>query len=258
MSGIPASSLPRHVAIIMDGNRRWASSRMMPVALGHASGAKAIRGIVRASSERGIQFLTLFAFSTENWRRPVDEVSSLMKLLTLYLQKEVADMNAHGVRLRIIGDTSRFDRRMQDLIAQAHALTQANTRITLTVAVNYGGRWDMVQAAKAWQAANPGVPISAMDEDALQQHLCMAGMPDPDLLVRTGGEARVSNFLLWQMAYTEFYFTDTLWPDFNSQELDTALQSFATRDRRFGTSGAVAAEGKRSSFGNSTRGLLAG
>jgi len=229
----------------MDGNRRWAHKRLLPVAVGHASGARAIRGIVRACSERGIGYLTLFAFSTENWKRPPDEVSALMRLLMIYLQKEVADMNANGVRLQIIGDTSRFDGRLQELIAQAHALTAANTRIVLTVAVNYGGRWDMLQAAKAWQAANPGRPIAEMDESGLQAHLCMAGLPDPDLLVRTGGEARISNFLLWQMAYTELYFTDTLWPDFKAPELDKALHSFAQRDRRFGSSSQELAESMR-------------
>lgn len=232
----PTSPAPSHVAIIMDGNRRWARKRLMPVAVGHAGGAKAIRGIVRACSERGIKVLTLFAFSTENWKRPADEVSGLMRLLLLYLQKEVADMNAHGVRLQIIGDTTRFDTRLQDLIAQAQAITSSNTGIVLNVAVNYGGRWDMLQATKAWQAANPTLPISAMDEAGLEAHLSLAGLPDPDLLIRTGGEARVSNFLLWQMAYTELYFTDALWPEFNSHELDKALLSYSQRDRRFGTS----------------------
>lgn len=228
---------PSHIAIIMDGNRRWARKRLMPVAVGHASGAKAIRGIVRACSERGIQCLTLFAFSTENWKRPTEEVSGLMRLLMVYLQKEVADMNANGVRLQIIGDVSRFDARLQALIAQAHALTANNTRIMLNVAVNYGGKWDMLQAVRAWQVANPHLPVSAMDESGLQAHLCMAGLPDPDLLIRTGGEARISNFLLWQMAYTELFFTNTLWPDFDSRCLDEALRSYAGRDRRFGTSG---------------------
>lgn len=227
---------PSHIAIIMDGNRRWARGRLLPVAVGHANGARAIRSIVRACSERDIRYLTLFAFSTENWKRPAEEVSALMRLLLLYLQKEVADMNAHGVRLQIIGDTSRFDSRLQELIAQAHAITANNSRIVLTIAVNYGGRWDMLQAAKAWQVANPALPIDAMDESGLQSHLCMAGLPDPDLLIRTGGEARVSNFMLWQMAYTELYFTDTLWPDFKPPDLDKALLSFARRDRRFGSS----------------------
>lgn len=232
-----ASSLPVHVAVIMDGNRRWARKYLLPVAMGHASGARAIRAIVQACSDRGIRFLTLFAFSTENWQRPLDEVSSLMRLLAVYLQKEVADMNASGVRLRIIGDTARFSHRLQELVQQARELTQHNTRINLTVAINYGGRWDMLQAAKAWQAANPGLSIESMDEVALQSHLCMAGLPDPDLLIRTGGEARISNFLLWQMAYTELYFTDVLWPDFRQAELDAALASFARRDRRFGSAG---------------------
>lgn len=239
--------MPAHVAIIMDGNRRWARKRMLPVAIGHASGAKTIRSIVHACSDRSIPYLTLFAFSTENWKRPADEVSSLMRLLMLYLQKEVADMNAHGVRLRIVGDTGRFSNQLQDLIARAHDLTKGNSRVNLTVAVNYGGRWDMLQAAKAWQAANPDHHIDAMDEPALQSHLCMAGLPDPDLLIRTGGESRISNFMLWQMAYTEFYFTDMLWPDFNSEALDIALASFTKRDRRFGTSGAVDHIGQLSS-----------
>jgi undecaprenyl diphosphate synthase len=220
----------------MDGNRRWARKRLLPVSIGHANGAKTIRSIVRACSDRGIQYLTLFAFSTENWKRPPDEVSGLMRLLTRYLQKEIADMNANGVRLRIIGDPSRFSLHLRQLIELAQKTTESNTRITLTVAVNYGGRWDMLQAAKAWQAANQGLSIDAMDEDSLQSHLCMAGLPDPDLLIRTGGEARISNFMLWQMAYTEFYFTDVLWPDFDSGALDEALASFARRDRRFGTS----------------------
>ena len=258
MNQMTATPTPSHIAVIMDGNRRWARKRLLPVAVGHASGAKAIRGIVRACAERGIKHLTLFAFSTENWKRPADEVSSLMRLLMLYLQKEVADMNANGVRLQIIGDTTRFDARLQDLIKQAHAVTANNTTIVLTVAVNYGGRWDMLQAAKAWQAANPNRPISELDEQGLQAHLCMSGQPDPDLLIRTGGEARVSNFLLWQMAYTEFYFTDTLWPDFNGKELDRALLSFAQRDRRFGTSSEVLPEHDADTGRNTPRQLLAG
>ncbi len=228
---------PEHVAIIMDGNRRWARKRLMPVALGHVRGAKAIRSIVRGCSERGIRFLTLFAFSTENWKRPPEEVSSLLQLLIVYLQKEVAEMNGNGVRLRIIGDTTRFDIRLQKLIAQAQTLTEGNSGIGLTVAVNYGGRWDMLQAARSWLKENPGANPDSMDESGLQAHLSMAGLPDPELLIRTGGETRVSNFLLWQMAYTEFYFTNTLWPDFNCAELDVALQSYARRDRRMGTSG---------------------
>ncbi len=240
---MPANPTPAHIAVIMDGNRRWASKRRLPAAVGHASGAKAIRGVVQACAERGVKFLTLFAFSTENWKRPAKEVSGLMRLLMLYLQKEIADLNAHGVRLRIIGDTSRFEARLQALIDQAQSLTEDNTTITLTVAVNYGGRWDMLQAVKAWHAANPALPVSAMDEAALQAHLCMAGVPDPDLLIRTGGEARVSNFLLWQMAYTEMFFSDILWPDFDRSELDKALLSFSTRDRRFGTSGAPPEDG---------------
>lgn len=236
-----AAPVPTHVAVIMDGNRRWARSRLMPAAVGHASGAKAIRGIVRACSDRGIRYLTLFAFSTENWRRPSDEVSGLMRLLMLYLQKEVADLNANNVRLRIIGDTQRLDDRLRALIEHAQDVTRNNDRLQLTVAVNYGGRWDMLQAARAWQRANPGRTLDQMDEAGLQEHLCLAGTPDPDLLIRTGGEARVSNFLLWQLAYTELWFTETLWPALDAATLQRALDDFASRERRFGLTGAQVA-----------------
>ena len=226
----------------MDGNRRWAAKRSMPRALGHASGARRVRQIVEACSARGVRYLTLFAFSTENWQRPAEEVSSLMGLLVHYLQKEVSDMHRTGVRLKVVGDLSRFDQRLQHLMASAQALTAHNSKITLTIAANYGGRWDMMQAVQAWQAANPDQTVADMvDEAALHPHLSMAYAPDPELLIRTGGESRISNFMLWQMAYTELFFTDTLWPDFSAPVLDEALEWFSARDRRFGASSALLA-----------------
>lgn len=228
-----SSTSPQHIAIVMDGNRRWAAERSLPKAIGHASGARRIRNIVQACSDRGIRYLTLFAFSTENWRRPADEVSSLMGLFVSYLQKEVNDMNANGVQLKIVGDRQGFDTRLQDLMHRAEEQTAGNDTITLTIAANYGGRWDMLQALRGWMQANPGADVPA-SEDALQPYLSMAYAPDPDLLIRTGGESRVSNFLLWQMAYSELFFTDTLWPDFTSAHLDEAIEWFRQRDRRFG------------------------
>jgi undecaprenyl diphosphate synthase len=233
--------MPQHIAVIMDGNRRWASRRGLPRALGHASGARRVRQIVEACAERGVRYLTLFAFSTENWRRPADEVSSLMGLFLQYLQKEASDMHLKGVRLKVIGDRSAFDARLQALMTHVEALTAGNTRITLTIAANYGGRWDMLHALKAWQTANPGASIDDLSDEILRAHLCTAGIPDPDLLIRTGGESRISNFMLWQMAYTELFFTDALWPDFSAQVLDQALAWYLARDRRFGASGALAA-----------------
>ena len=222
----------------MDGNRRWAKHRGLPVALGHANGALRVRGLVQACADRGISFITLFAFSTENWARPADEVSSLMRLLTLYLQKEVSDMNAKGVRLKVVGDTTQFSPHLQALIRDAQANTAHNTTITLTIAANYGGRWDVLQAVKAWQAAHPGQTADKLDEKAITPHLALAYAPDPDLLIRTGGESRISNFMLWQQAYTELFFSDVLWPSFGTKELDCALDAFARRDRRFGSASA--------------------
>lgn len=232
-----ANSLPQHIAVIMDGNRRWARQRGLPKAIGHASGAKRVRSLVEACSARGVRWLTLFAFSTENWKRPADEVSSLMGLFLLYLQKEASDMNKKGVRLKVIGDLSAFDARLQALITSVEAMTADNSTITLTIAANYGGRWDMMQAVQAWQAAHPSEPLSALTEEGLGPHLSLAGAPDPDLLIRTGGESRISNFMLWQSAYTELYFTPTLWPDFSPDSLDQALDWYAQRDRRFGGAG---------------------
>lgn len=234
----PASTpAPQHIAIVMDGNRRWASQRSMPKAIGHASGARRVRNIVQACSDRGIRYLTLFAFSTENWSRPVEEVSSLMGLFVHYLEKEVDDMNANGVCLKVVGDLSGFDARLQRLMLASQEKTAHNKRITLTIAANYGGRWDMLQATRAWMNDLPAESRAELTEESLRPYLSMAYAPDPDLVIRTGGESRISNFLLWQMAYSELYFTDTLWPDFTAQSLDQAVQWFRQRDRRFGGTG---------------------
>lgn len=230
------SAVPQHIAIIMDGNRRWARQRGLPVALGHANGARQVRKIVQACADRGVRYLTLFAFSTENWRRPQDEVSSLMGLMTLYLQKEIRNMSAKGVRLKIVGDTTGFNERIQGLILEAQEKTAHNDTITLTIAANYGGRWDVVEAVKSWQAAHPGKSVNGLDEAALSAHLGLSYAPDPDLLIRTGGESRISNFMLWQLAYTELFFTEALWPSFTPNELDCALTWFSSRERRFGGS----------------------
>ncbi len=220
----------------MDGNRRWAKQRFMPTALGHAAGAKRVREIVQACNDIGIPHLSVFAFSTENWKRPADEVTGLMGLFMTYLQKEVDNMNANGVRLKIVGNTSRFDDKLQALIASAQAQTAANTQITLTVAANYGGRWDMVQAAKAWQQAHPGQDVHDLTEETLAPFLSTAYAPEVDLLIRTGGESRISNFMLWQSAYAEMFFTNDLWPEFSPKRLQEAIAWFAQRDRRFGSS----------------------
>jgi undecaprenyl diphosphate synthase len=227
-------AVPQHIAIIMDGNRRWAAARGLPKALGHGAGSRRVKTIVQACADRGVSHVTLFAFSTENWRRPLDEVSSLIGLLSLYLQKEIGSMNARGVRLRVIGDTSGFDKRVQSLIRNAQASTAHNETITLTLALNYGGRWDMLQAVKSWQLAHPGQAADSLDEAALEPYLQMADAPAPDLMIRTGGESRMSNFMLWQMAYTELYFTDVLWPEFTPKALDNAIGWYGQRDRRFG------------------------
>jgi len=226
------SDVPQHLAIIMDGNGRWAKRRLMPRVAGHRKGVEALRGVIRACSERGVSHLTVFAFSSENWRRPQEEITLLMELFLRALEKEVARLHKNGIRFRVIGDLSGFSGRIQTLIRDAEALTCNNTHLVFTVAANYGGRWDIVQAVKKLMAA--GVAVEEMNETVLAQQLSMAGMPEPDLFIRTGGEQRISNFLLWQLAYTELYFTDTLWPDFDAAALDAAIASFRTRERRFG------------------------
>ncbi len=234
---IPQSrSIPRHVAIIMDGNGRWANKRLLPRVAGHRKGVEAVRATVRASIELGIEYLTLFAFSSENWRRPADEVSILMELFARALDVEVAKLHSNGIRFKVVGDTSRFDRRIRELVAAGEALTAANTRLTFTVAANYGGRWDIAQAARSYFSANPEAlhPDMPLVPEALEPFLAMAHAPEPDLFIRTGGEKRISNFLLWQLAYTELYFTDLLWPDFDAAALDVAIESFGNRERRYG------------------------
>jgi undecaprenyl diphosphate synthase len=230
---IPArTDAPRHLAIIMDGNGRWAKRRLMPRVAGHRKGVEALRGVIRACAERGVSHLTVFAFSSENWRRPQEEVTLLMDLFMRALENEVARLHENDIRFRVIGDLSGFSERIQNLIRDAEALTRDNTRLTFTVAANYGGRWDIVQAVKKLMAA--GVAAEEVSETVLTQHLSMAELPEPDLFIRTGGEQRISNFLLWQLAYTELYFTDALWPDFDAAALDEAIASYRKRERRFG------------------------
>ncbi len=233
-TAVTLQPVPQHIGIIMDGNGRWAKKRFLPRYIGHQKGRNAVRKVVAHCAKRGVKALTLFAFSTENWRRPPEEVSKLMALFLQALQKEVVKLHENQVKLQIIGDRSAFSAQIQQHIIQAEQLTQHNTGLVLTIAANYGGRWDIVEAVKAWQIAHPDTPISELDETQLQPFLCLADLPEPDLLIRTGGEQRISNFLIWQMAYAEFYFTDTLWPDFNEVSLDAAIESFGCRERRFG------------------------
>ncbi len=230
------AKVPRHVAIIMDGNGRWATKRFMPRVAGHVKGVEAVRGIVEACVQRGIQYLTLFAFSSENWRRPIDEVSFLMRLFIAALEREVAKMHANNIRLKVVGELSRFEEQLQQMIVSAERKTANNTGLTVTVCANYGGRWDIMQALGKLVQAQPG--LTQFDEDQLAEHLVMAYAPEPDLFIRTGGEQRISNFLLWQLAYTEIYFTDTYWPDFDAAALDIAIDSYQQRERRFGRTSA--------------------
>ncbi len=225
--------IPRHIAIIMDGNGRWAQKRYLPRVAGHRRGAEVVRRILMTCRDRGVEHLTLFAFSSENWRRPPAEVTLLMRLFRSMLEGEVARMHEVNIRFRVIGDLSRFDGAMIRLIEQAEALTAGNTGLTLSVAANYGGRWDILQAVRRLAQTRPDC-LATLSEADLVPHLALADAPEPDLFIRTGGEQRVSNFLLWQLAYTEFYFTDVLWPEFDADELDRAIQSYQQRERRFG------------------------
>ncbi len=234
--------VPQHVAIIMDGNGRWATQRRLPRATGHTRGVDAVRKVIEACVRRGVSYLTLFAFSSENRRRPTEEVSFLMRLFVSVLEREVNKMHANGIRLHVIGDLSMLEARIQELVQRAEAKTANNTRLTLTIAVNYGGRWDILQAARKCAEQSAAGNLSVFDEAHFAQHLAMAYAPEPDLFIRTGGERRVSNFLLWQLAYTELYFTDTFWPDFDEAGLDLAILSYSQRERRFGrTSGQLEA-----------------
>ena len=235
--------VPRHVAIIMDGNGRWARKRMLPRIAGHRRGVEAVRETVEACGARGVRYLTLFAFSSENWRRPPEEVALLMQLFASVLAKEVDKLDRNGVRMRVVGDVTRFDAKLRRLIEQSEARTAGNQGLTLTIAANYGGRWDILQAFNRCLAQNPG--RERVDESELAPHLAMAYAPEPDLFIRTGGEQRISNFLLWQLAYAELYFTDTLWPDFGAAALDEAIASYRMRERRFGRTSEQVAESQR-------------
>ena len=232
--GIPERlPIPRHIAIVMDGNGRWARKRLMPRVMGHKRGLETVREVVKYCIDSGVGYLTLFAFSSENWRRPPDEVSFLMQLFMQALQTEVARLHKNNIQLRVIGDLSKFDSRLIETIRQAEDLTRDNTALVLSIAANYGGRWDIMQAVAAMLAAEP-TKTSGFTEEDLSSYLSLSDAPEPDLFIRTGGEQRVSNFLLWQLAYSEFYFTDTLWPDFDRQAFDLAIKSFQKRERRYG------------------------
>lgn len=229
MATIDPETLPAHVAIIMDGNGRWAKTRGLPRTAGHKSGVEAARRAVRAAGDIGIKYLTLFGFSNENWSRPKTEIFDLMSLLRMYLRAEAAELHASGVRLRVIGRRDRLDADIVEMIENTERMTANNDKLFLTMALDYGGRQDIVEAAR--KVAASGAEIS---EESLDAAMMTAGMPEPDLLIRTSGEVRISNFLLWQCAYTEFYFTDVLWPDFNREHLEQAVIEYACRQRRFG------------------------
>ncbi|KTT23208.1 polyprenyl diphosphate synthase [Pseudacidovorax intermedius] len=224
-----AQGLPRHVAIVMDGNGRWATRRFLPRVAGHRQGVESLRRCVRACAERGIEALTVFAFSSENWNRPKDEVSGLMDLLLLVLQREVPRLAADGVQLHFVGDRTGLSARLVSGLAKAESDTASNTRLVLNICFNYGGRWDIAQAAE--RLVREGLPITEVN---LNRAMALAHCPDPDLVIRTGGEQRLSNFLLWQSAYSELYFTDCLWPEFDEAALDHAIEAFRSRERRFG------------------------
>ncbi len=224
-----ASAVPHHIAIVMDGNGRWATRRFLPRVAGHKKGVDALRACVRHCAERGVRVLTVFAFSSENWNRPAEEVSGLMELLAMALSREVPQLKAEGVRIIFVGNRSALSEKVRAGLAQAEAATAGNTRLTFNVCFNYGGRWDIAQASAALAAR--GEPIT---EVALDRAMALSHVPDPDLLIRTGGEQRISNFLLWQAAYSELYFSDKLWPEFDEAALDTAIAEFGRRERRFG------------------------
>jgi undecaprenyl diphosphate synthase len=224
---------PKHLAIIMDGNGRWAKKKYLPRTAGHIKGAARVKDIVKFCANNGIQYLTLFAFSSENWARPEDEVSALMELFLQYLHKEMHELKDAGVKLKVIGNRAQFSNELQASISEVEKLTHSNQTLNLIVAANYGGRWDLMQALE--NGIND-VRFSGgrLTQDCVESYLSTAGLPDPDLLIRTGGERRISNFLLWQLAYTELYFSDTLWPDFNEVELSKVLDWYGMRERRFG------------------------
>jgi undecaprenyl diphosphate synthase len=219
------ASIPKHLAIIMDGNGRWATTRFLPRVAGHSQGLNTVREIVKECGDLGVEYLTLFAFSSENWRRPA-------------LEKEVSRLDKNNVRLRVVGDLTKFDQQIQERVVQAEEKTADNTGLNLTIAANYGGRWDMLQAVSACLKANPTITPEGVTEALLTPHLSMSYAPEPDLFIRTGGEQRISNFLLWQLAYTELYFTDLLWPDFDAKALQASFAWYRERERRFGRTSA--------------------
>jgi len=228
--------VPRHVAVIMDGNGRWARARGLPAVAGHRVGVEAIRRLLNACQDHGVSVLTVFAFSSENWQRPNEEVRGLMALFMRYLRTEVQRLHANGIRLRIIGDRTRFGVRLQRLMHDGEQLTAANSAFTLVIAADYGGQWDILQASRALARQ---VELGLLQADQismaqLEQHLSVSDLPSPDLLIRTGGDHRISNFLLWQIAYTELYFTECYWPDFDAAEFSLAMRDYAARERRFG------------------------
>ncbi|MEX2481175.1 MAG: polyprenyl diphosphate synthase [Gammaproteobacteria bacterium] len=233
------AKLPRHVAVIMDGNGRWARSRQLPRIAGHRAGVENVRNIVRFSAEAGIEVLTLFAFSSENWRRPPTEVRLLFELFLVVLEQEVERLHDNGVRLRVIGDRSPFSAKLRKAISAAEDRTRDNTGLNLVIAANYGGRWDIVESVRGLAARVERGEMKAADitADAIAAGLVLADLPEPDLFIRSGGEQRISNYLLWQLAYTELFFTDCLWPDFGIEEFERALRSFSGRQRRFGKTG---------------------
>ena len=230
------SNIPDHIAIVMDGNGRWAKKRNRPRSMGHQAGLKALRSVIEESVRNGVKFLTVFAFSSENWKRPASEVSQLMKIFLRALDKEVNELHANGICLRFIGEKSDFEAEMQTKMTNAETLTATNRQLVVNIAVNYGGRWDITQAARklAEAVAEGHMAVADIDESRIAAFLALADSPDPDLFIRTGGEMRISNFLLWQSAYTEFYFTPVLWPDFDTGELTRAITAFQSRERRFG------------------------
>jgi len=232
------ASIPKHLAIIMDGNGRWATKRFLPRVAGHSQGLNTVREIVKECGDLGVEYLTLFAFSSENWRRPAEEVGFLMKLFLTALEKEVSRLDKNNVRLRVVGDLTKFDQQIQERVVQAEEKTADNTGLNLTIAANYGGRWDMLQAVSACLKANPTITPEGVTEALLTPHLSMSYAPEPDLFIRTGGEQRISNFLLWQLAYTELYFTDLLWPDFDAKALQASFAWYRERERRFGRTSA--------------------
>ena len=228
------NSHPNHIVIIMDGNGRWSKKRLMPRSVGHLMGASNLRSVVKSCVQKKVKHLTVFAFSTENWRRPPEEVATLFDLFVRYLKTEITELQSQGIRLRVIGDQSAFTPELQEQINLSQRLTAQGSVLDLTVAINYGGRWDILQATRAWQNAHPYESLDQLTQEGLEPYLCTHPLPEPDLLIRTGGESRLSNFLIWQCAYTELYFSDVLWPEFDEHELQTAIDWYAQRVRRYG------------------------